>query len=242
MNICSTSVLIAPHVAVPQVMNSDAALYSVTIPETCSSKSHFHISCYLEGRNGITKVAAMVDSGAATSLFIDHKFASQHQMLKEPLENLIWLFNIDGSLNKAGSITHKVRLNLRPPPVFTAPGLPLTSINTLDQDSPICQAGAKALHQFTFDLQKYKQDYKETIPLRSIPIEAHGEDISHKQQGQQCGKSVDQAEGGPLQLYHPWETRSISVSATCSPSLKPKGFVLNEGTEYIPFKVVDKGG
>ena len=49
MNICSASVLIAPHVAVPQVMDSDAALYSVTIPETCSSKSHFHISCYLKG-------------------------------------------------------------------------------------------------------------------------------------------------------------------------------------------------
>ena len=77
MNICSTSVLIAPHVAVLQVMNSDAALYSVTIPETHSSKSHFHISCYLKGQNCTTKVAAMVDSGA-TSLFINHKFASQH--------------------------------------------------------------------------------------------------------------------------------------------------------------------
>ena len=112
MNICSTSVSIAPHVAVPQVMNSDAALYSVTIPETCSSKSHFHISCYLEGWNRTTKVAAMVDSGA-TSLFIDHKFASQHHMLKEPLEHPIQLFNIDGSLNEAGSITHKVKLTLK---------------------------------------------------------------------------------------------------------------------------------
>ena len=54
----------------------------------------------------------MVDSGA-TSLFINHKFASQHRMLKEPLKNPIRLFNIDGSLNKAGSITHKVRLTLR---------------------------------------------------------------------------------------------------------------------------------
>ena len=112
MNICSMSVLIAPHVAVPQVMNSDAALYSVTIPETRSSKSHFHISCYLEEQKRTTKVAAMVDSGA-TSLFIDHIFANQHQMLKEPLENPIQLFNIDWSLNKAGSITHKVRLALK---------------------------------------------------------------------------------------------------------------------------------
>ena len=54
----------------------------------------------------------MVDSGA-TSLFIDHKFASQHRMLKEPLEHPIRLVNIDGSLNKAGSITHKVRLTLK---------------------------------------------------------------------------------------------------------------------------------
>ena len=60
MNICSTSVLIAPHVAVLQVMSSDAVLYSVIIPETSSSKSHFHISCYLKGRNCTTKVAAMV--------------------------------------------------------------------------------------------------------------------------------------------------------------------------------------
>ena len=100
MNICSASVLIAPHVAVPQVMNSDATLYSVTIPETHNSKSHFHISCYLEGQN-------------CTFLFIDHKFAGQHQMIEEPLENPIRLFSIDGSLNEAGSITHKVRLTLK---------------------------------------------------------------------------------------------------------------------------------
>src|SRR6201996_2833952 len=79
MNICSMSVMYAPPVAVQQVMNSDAVLYSVIIPKTCSSKSHFHISCYLEGRNCTTKVAAMVDSGA-TSLFIDHKYASKHNM------------------------------------------------------------------------------------------------------------------------------------------------------------------
>ena len=47
MNICSTSVLIAPHVAVPQVMNSDATLYSVNIPKTHSSKSHFHFPFFL---------------------------------------------------------------------------------------------------------------------------------------------------------------------------------------------------
>ena len=111
MNICSTSVLNTPHVAAQQVMNSDAALYSVIIPETHSSKSHFHISCYLEGRNCTTKVAAMVKSGA-TSLFINHKYASKHKMIKTPLEHPILLYNIDGSKNETSSITHKVRLAL----------------------------------------------------------------------------------------------------------------------------------
>ena len=112
MNICSTRVQIAPHVAAQQVMNSDAVLYSVIIPKTCSSKSHFHISYYLEGRNCTTKVAAMVDSGA-TSLFINHNFASKHKMTKTPLQHPILLYNIDSSPNEARSITHKVRLALR---------------------------------------------------------------------------------------------------------------------------------
>jgi hypothetical protein len=45
----SYSVPIAPHVAVLQVMNSDAALKSVTISETRARKNHFHIDCYLKG-------------------------------------------------------------------------------------------------------------------------------------------------------------------------------------------------
>ena len=107
MNIYSSSGIHAPHVAVQQVMNSDAALNSVIISETKNTKSHFHIMCLLKGSHQTTKVAAMVDSGA-TSLFIDHKFVNQHKMLLEPLTQPITLYNINGSLNKAGSITHKV--------------------------------------------------------------------------------------------------------------------------------------
>ena len=118
MNIFSTYVPLsscvqtAPHVAVQQVMNSDAALNSVIVPETKSNKSHFHISCHLKGRHRTIRVAAMVDSGA-TSLFIDHKFAKQHRMLQQLLEQPITLYNIDGSKNEAGSITHKVSLLLK---------------------------------------------------------------------------------------------------------------------------------
>jgi len=107
MNIHSSSGIHAPHVAVQQVMNSDATLNSVIISETKNTKSHFHIACLLKGCHQTTKVAAMVNSGA-TSLFINRKFVNQHKMLKEPLTQPIMLYNIDGSLNKAGSITHKV--------------------------------------------------------------------------------------------------------------------------------------
>ena len=51
MNICNSSGIHAPHVAVQQVMNSDAALNSVIISETKNTKSHFHIACLLKGHH-----------------------------------------------------------------------------------------------------------------------------------------------------------------------------------------------
>ncbi len=93
-------------------MNSDAALSSVIIPETKEKQSHFHISCLLSEHHHTVKVAAMVDSGA-TSLFLDKKYTDCHKMLLIPLENPIHLFNIDGTPNEAGSITHKVQLSLQ---------------------------------------------------------------------------------------------------------------------------------
>ena len=54
----------------------------------------------------------MVDSGA-TALFIGEAFARCHKMLLEPLVKPIKLLNINGMLNKAGSIHYKTRLILR---------------------------------------------------------------------------------------------------------------------------------
>ena len=106
------SVQVAAHfVAAPQVKSSDAALY-VTISETKEVKSHFHISCYLKGCHCTIKVAVMVDS-RATALFIDKKYADSQKMWQIPLENPIHLHNIDGTINEAGSITHKVKLRVK---------------------------------------------------------------------------------------------------------------------------------
>jgi hypothetical protein len=87
-------------------------LNSVTISETKEAKSHFHISCLLKGHHHTVKVAAMVDSGA-TALFIDKKYADSQKMWQVPLDHPICLHNIDGTLNEAGSITHKVKLSLK---------------------------------------------------------------------------------------------------------------------------------
>jgi hypothetical protein len=87
-------------------------LNSVIISETKEVKSHFHISCYLKGHHHTVKVAAMVDSGA-TALFIDKKYTDSHRMWQVPLEHPIRLHNINGTLNEASSITHKVKLLLK---------------------------------------------------------------------------------------------------------------------------------
>jgi hypothetical protein len=102
----------APVEAVQQVKSSEATLNSVIIPETKHAKSHFHISCILKGHHCTIKVAAMVDSGA-TVLFINKKYANSQKMWQVPLTQQICLHNIDGTLNEAGSITHKVSLTLQ---------------------------------------------------------------------------------------------------------------------------------
>jgi hypothetical protein len=54
----------------------------------------------------------MVDSGA-TALFINKKYTDSQKMWQVPLAQQIRLHNIDGTLNEAGSITHKVSLVLQ---------------------------------------------------------------------------------------------------------------------------------
>lgn len=51
----------------------------------------------------------MIDSGA-TGLFLHQRFVDKHKVFIKPLRNSIGLFNIDGSHNSAGRITHFARL------------------------------------------------------------------------------------------------------------------------------------
>jgi predicted aspartyl protease len=53
----------------------------------------------------------MIDSGA-TALFVSKRFVQRHHIICSPLPNTIALYNIDGSKNKAGSLTHFARLKI----------------------------------------------------------------------------------------------------------------------------------
>jgi hypothetical protein len=73
--------------------------------------SHFCFSVVVSRINRSVCTLAMLDSGA-TAIFINKRFVSQHNILCRPLTRPIALHNINGSINKAGSLTHFTRLTM----------------------------------------------------------------------------------------------------------------------------------
>jgi len=59
----------------------------------------------------IVDVKALLDSGA-TGMFIDKKFAEGNGIAMQLLDKPIRVYNVDGTLNQGGSITHEVTLML----------------------------------------------------------------------------------------------------------------------------------
>ena len=57
-------------------------------------------------------VQALLDSGA-TDCFLDWKYIRQHQLQTTRLDHAIPVYNIDGSTNADGSITHKCEMNVQ---------------------------------------------------------------------------------------------------------------------------------
>ena len=53
----------------------------------------------------------MIDSGA-TALFIHKNFVKKHNMTIRELKRPLSLYNIDGTINQAGSLTHFIRLQM----------------------------------------------------------------------------------------------------------------------------------
>ena len=52
-------------------------------------------------------IKALLDSGA-TGMFIDKKFAEGNRIVMQSLDKLIRVYNVDGTLNQGGLITHEV--------------------------------------------------------------------------------------------------------------------------------------
>jgi hypothetical protein len=66
--------------------------------------SHLCFSVLVSGTNKSVCTLAMLDSGA-TAVFINERFVLQHNILRYPLIRPIALHNINGSINKVGSLT-----------------------------------------------------------------------------------------------------------------------------------------
>jgi predicted aspartyl protease len=73
--------------------------------------NHFCVNVVIKGINRSIRSPAIIDSGA-TALFISKRFVQRYHIICIPLPNTIALHNIDGSKNKAGSLTHFARLTL----------------------------------------------------------------------------------------------------------------------------------
>lgn len=73
----------------------------------------------------------MIDSGT-TSLFIHEDFCKQHKVFTVSLENPITVYNIDGTLNQAGSIARKVKLSLTIGSYMFKEEFPVTNIGLED--------------------------------------------------------------------------------------------------------------
>jgi predicted aspartyl protease len=73
--------------------------------------NHFCVNVIIKGINRSIRSPAIIDSGA-TILFVSKRFLQCHHIIYTPLPNTIALHNIDGSKNKAGSLTHFAHLTL----------------------------------------------------------------------------------------------------------------------------------
>ena len=87
------------------------SLFSSSIVFSRSSSDHFHIPVTLRGVHRTKDIVAMVDSGA-TATFIHRKFVEENKIRTRKLSRPVPLFNIDGTENREGSITHVAVLDL----------------------------------------------------------------------------------------------------------------------------------
>jgi hypothetical protein len=87
------------------------SISSCTVWTADPFSSHLRFSVLVSGINRSVCTLAMLDSDA-TAVFINERFVSQLNILRRSLMGPIALHNIDGSINKADSLTHFTRLTM----------------------------------------------------------------------------------------------------------------------------------
>ena len=88
-----------------------AVLGSGIIYELDRDGQHFHVPVQLIGKQHRKEVVAMVDSGATTT-FLSRRFVKENRVVTRKLATPIPLYNIDGTLNRDGTITDVAILEL----------------------------------------------------------------------------------------------------------------------------------
>lgn len=81
------------------------------IYEINNESSHFHIPITLTGDNQSVNTTALLDSGATTN-FINENFVREHHIQTHNLPSPRPLFNVNGTLNKAGTVNSYASLKL----------------------------------------------------------------------------------------------------------------------------------
>jgi hypothetical protein len=87
----------------PLTMFDSISLYTVWTVDPFSS--HLCFSVVVSKTNRSARTLAMLDSGTR-AVFINERFVTQHNILYCPLIRPITLHNINGFINKAGSLTY----------------------------------------------------------------------------------------------------------------------------------------
>ncbi len=81
------------------------------IYEINNESSHLHIPITLTGDNRSVNTTTLLDSGATTN-FINENFVQEHHIRTHDLPSPQPLFNVDGTLNKAGTVNKYASLKL----------------------------------------------------------------------------------------------------------------------------------
>ena len=88
------------------------ATAQLSVTSTPENDDYLHVNVTLRGEKKQTNLKALIDSGA-TMNFLSKEFAEEQKIRLYEYEKLIPLFNVDGTRNQAGDLTHYAKLWIR---------------------------------------------------------------------------------------------------------------------------------